>query len=111
MDLIKELTKSQLKEMPAVNVGDTSFTADDTDDVVGFENVARNDYVIAIEVGGKLYVEQAETVTGTLDAWKTNKVGDTTKLTVDGEEYNVSNITGDTGGTDVIKAAKEYDDT
>ena len=23
MDLIKELTKSQLKEMPAVNVGDT----------------------------------------------------------------------------------------
>ena len=95
----------------AVNVGDTSFTADDADDVVGFENVARNDYVIAIEVGGKLYVEQAETVTGTLDAWKTNKAGDTTKLTVDGEEYNVSHITGYTGSTDVIKAAKEYDDT
>ena len=95
----------------AVNVGDTSFTADDADDVVGFENVARNDYVIAIEVGGKLYVEQAETVTGNLDAWKTNKAGDTTKLTVDGEEYNVSHITGYTGSTDVIKAAKEYDDT
>ena len=95
----------------AVNVGDSTFTSDDADDVVGFENVARNDYVIAIEVGGKLYVEQAETVTGTLDAWKTNKAGDTTKLTVDGEEYNVSHITGYTGSTDVIKAAKEYDDT
>ena len=94
----------------AVNVGDTSFTADDTDDVVGFENVARNDYVIAIEVGGKLYVEQAETVTGNLDAYKTNSATPalTTKLTVDGEEYNVSHITGYTGSTDVIKAAKEY---
>ena len=30
---------------------------------------------------------------------------------MDGEEYNVSHITGYTGSTDVIKAAKEYDDT
>ena len=61
MDLIKELTKSQLKEMPAVNVGDTvkvnqpvlileamkmeSEIVAEQDGVVASINVAKGDMV------------------------------------------------------------------
>ena len=95
----------------SVNVGDTILSKDKSDNVVGFEDVAKNDYVIAAEIGNRLHVSVAETVTGNLDSYKDDKNNNTTKLTVDGEEYNVSHITGYTGSTDVIRAAKEYDDT
>ena len=36
--------------------------------VVGFEDVALNDYVVYNTMGGKLYVAKSETVTGTLNA-------------------------------------------
>ena len=58
-------------------------------DVVGFDDVARNDYVLTAVMGGKLYVEVPETVTGTLELYRTSS-GRTTRLTVDGTEYYVS---------------------
>ncbi|HJB57755.1 MAG TPA: S-layer homology domain-containing protein [Candidatus Flavonifractor intestinipullorum] len=58
-------------------------------DVIGFDDVTRNDYVLTAEIGGKLYVELPETVTGTLELYRTSD-GQTTRLTVDGTEYYVS---------------------
>ena len=86
-----------------VRAGST-FSKSDKDDVVGFDDVAKNDYVTAIEIAGKLYVAKAETVTGVMDAYKTSD-GLVSKLTVDGTDYNVSAIAGYTGGEDDIKAA------
>ena len=96
-----------------VNYGtDGTFTADDADDVVGFEDVSRDDYVIAIEVGGDLYVELADTITGTMDGYDTttdiNGDSKISKLTVDDEDYDVSLVGGYTGGSDDIKAARDY---
>ena len=60
-------------------------------DVVGFDDVARNDYVLTAVMGGKLYVEVPETVTGTLELYRTDSEDKVTRLTVDGTEYHVSN--------------------
>ena len=60
-------------------------------DVVGFDDVAKDDYVLTAVIGGKLYVEKPETVVGTLELYKTSS-GLTTSLTVDGTEYKVSNV-------------------
>ena len=60
-------------------------------DVVGFDDVARNDYVLTAVMGGKLYVEIPETVTGTLELYRTDSEDKVTRLTVDGTEYHVSN--------------------
>ena len=46
---------------------------DDAADVVGFDDVAKGDFVLAIEYGGKLYVEVPETVTGELGSFSTSK--------------------------------------
>ena len=86
---------------------DSTFSKSDKDDVVGFDDVAKNDYVTAIEIAGKLYVAKAETVTGVMEAYKTSD-GLVSKLTVDGTDYNVSAIAGYTGGEDDIKAASDY---
>ena len=87
-----------------------TFSKSDKDDVVGFDDVAKNDYVTAIEIGGKLHVAKAETVTGVMEAYKTNSKGTVvTKLTVDGTDYNVSNVPGYTDGTDAIRAAASTD--
>ena len=80
-----------------------TFSKSDADDVVGFDDVAKDDYVNAIEIGGKLYVEKAETVTGEMEAYKQNSSDVVTKLTVDGTDYNVSAVPGYTGGEDDIK--------
>ena len=95
-----------------VNYTEDTFAMDDKDDVVGFDDVARDDYVIAIEIGGRLYVEAAESVTGNLDAYKTSKTsGKTTGLTVDGEDYTVSQVAGYENGSDVIEAARDVGET
>ena len=86
----------------------TSLTASDKDDVVGFDDVARNDYVLAAYIGGRLYVEKAETVTGELESYRTDSSNNTTKLEVGGTNYNVSHVTGYTGGADNIIAAMAY---
>ena len=108
----------------AINVGDTQtseshfsktvtrLAADDMDDVVGFEDVAKGDYVNAQYIGGDLHVSLAESVTGVLNSYRYNDNGTLiTKITVDGEEKNVSNVTGYTGGDDDIrKAADDADE-
>ena len=92
--------------------GDTAsnLTADDKADVVGFDDVAEDDYVVAGWIGGKLYVEKAESVTGTLESLKKGE-----SLTVDGTKYSVSEVAGYTGGDTSIVAAStvgsEYLDT
>ena len=75
-----------------VSLKSGSYTVDDKADVVGFDDVAKDDYVLAAFFGGKLYVEKAETVTGTLEAYKNDSKGVATKLTVDGTDYNVSTV-------------------
>ena len=90
----------------------TKLTADDKDDVVGFDDVAKDDYVLAQYIGGDLHVELAEAVTGNVESYKYNDAGTLiTKVTVDGTEYNISNVTGYTGGDDDIrKAADDADE-
>ena len=91
----------------AVSAGTYALSANDKDDVVGFDDVAKNDYVMAAYIGGDLHVAKADTVVGVLEAYK--GVSPATKLTVDGTDYNVSNITNIyTGGEDDIAAAKGY---
>ena len=83
------------------------LTASDKDDVVGFDDVAKDDYVIAAKIGGRVHVEKAESVTGSLDSYRVDGTN-STKLEVDGTNYDVSWIDGYTAGTDDIKAAKTY---
>ena len=85
----------------------SALSADDKDDVVGFGDVAKNDYVLAAYIGGNLHVMKADTVVGVLKAYKGTDPA--TKLTVDGTDYNVSDIKNVyTGGEDDIAAARGY---
>ena len=59
-------------------------------EIVGFEDVAKGDYVIYNEMGGKLYVSVAETVTGTMETFKANGTYYKANLTVDGTTYKFS---------------------
>ena len=106
-----------------VNAGaGNTFTKSDADDVVGFEDVARNDYVIAAEIGGRLHVEKAETVSGELTAYRSstdsnNVLGGgaaasySNRLSIDGTNYNVAWLTGYINGTDNIQPAYNYGST
>ena len=79
-------------------------------DVTGFEDVAKDDYVLAAEIGGRIHVSKAETVNGALKSYKND--GNTkvaTKLTVDDTAYNVSWVGGYTGGTDNIRSLTSID--
>ena len=69
---------------------------DDAADVVGFDDVAKGDFVLAIEYGGKLYVEVPETVTGELNAFSTSKV----TVKVDDTTYDISDIVPSVTGAD-----------
>ena len=75
--------------------------ADDKADVVGFEDVALNDYVLAAWIGGKLHVEKAESFTGTLKGYKADST-----LTVDDTKYDISLVPG--YAKDDISSAKDY---
>ena len=44
-----------------------TFSKSDMDDVVGFDDVAKDDYVLVAEIGGRLFVEVADTGTSTSD--------------------------------------------
>ena len=59
-------------------------------EIVGFEDVEKGDYVIYNEMGGKLYVSVAETVTGTMETFKANNTYYKANLTVDGTAYKFS---------------------
>ena len=82
--------------------GAATLSVDDMDDVVGFDDVAKNDYVLAAFIGGKLHVQKAESVTGTLDAYTS------TSLTVDGTKYTVSAVGCYKSTSDDITPAKGY---
>ena len=69
---------------------------DDAADVVGFDDVAKGDFVLAIEYGGKLYVEVPETVTGELGSFSTSKA----TLKVDDTTYDISDIVPSVNGAD-----------
>ena len=58
--------------------------------IVGFEDVALDDYVVYNVMGGKLYVAKAETVTGKLETYKYNSDRLKANLTVDGTAYTFS---------------------
>ena len=102
-----QVSKYSTKDDGSITITSASvtpaLTADDADDVVGFDDVAKDDYVLAAWIGGKLYVEQAESVTGVLEAYKSGE-----KMTVDGTEYDVSLVPGFTDGSDDIRAAETY---
>ena len=91
----------------AISAGNYALSASDKADVVGFDDVAKNDYVLAAYIGGNLHVVKADSVVGTLEAYKGSNPA--TKLTVAGTDYNVSNIANVyEGGEDDVKAAKSY---
>ena len=60
------------------------------DKVIGLADVAKDDYVVYNEMGGKLYVTKAETVTGKLETFKANSAVSKANLTVDGTTYKFS---------------------
>ncbi len=69
---------------------------DDSADVVGFDDVKKGDFVLAIEYGGKLYVEVPETVTGALKSFSTSKA----TVKVDETTYDISDIVPAVNGAD-----------
>ncbi|MBM6977617.1 S-layer homology domain-containing protein [Intestinimonas butyriciproducens] len=96
-----------------------NYIADDKADVMGFENVAKDNFVLTAFFGGKLHVQLAETVTGTIEAYKQTEVKDAngavtgyrnTNFTVDGENYTVSRVDSYTG-TELTPAVNEVDKT
>ncbi|MCI2105475.1 MAG: S-layer homology domain-containing protein [Intestinimonas sp.] len=90
---LAKVLKYSTKDDGSITVDATgygSLALTDEDDVVGFDDVAKNDYVVAMIAGGKLHVAVAKTVTGSLDAYKNNSSDKATSLTVDGTKYDVS---------------------
>ena len=80
----------------------SGLTSSDSADVVGFDDVAEDDYVMAGWIGGKLYVSHAESVTGTLESLR---AGD--RVTVDGTTYDISEVPGYSEGDDSIIPATQ----
>lgn len=65
----------------------SSFTSKNAaEDVTGFEDVAKDDYVFVYEIGDDMYVEKAESVEGVVSSVQ----GD--KATVDGTTYEMSGL-------------------
>ena len=96
-----------------------NYIADDKADVMGFENVAKDNFVLTAFIGGKLHVQLAETMTGTIEAYKQTEVKDAngsvtgyrnTNFTVSGENYTVSRVDTYTG-TELTAAVTEVDKT
>ena len=92
-----------------VRMASGSLTKDKSENVIGFDDVEKDDYVLAAEIGGKLYVEKAETVTGKVSRVKTD-ASKTTSVTVDGDAYDVSGLTAYLDGGD-LALVSGYTDT
>ena len=93
---LAKVTKYSTKDDGSISleVGGKTVTLK-ADDVIGFDDVAKGDYVLYTTAGGKAYVEVAETVEGQLEAYKTstygaNKAKIISSLTIDGTAYSVS---------------------
>ena len=105
--LLGKVTSYSTKDDGSITLnGTNSLSYDDAADVVGFDDVEKGDYVLYAEIGGKLYVEKAESVTGVLDAIKTGET-----MTVDGTKYDVSEVVAYEGGDDEITAATKIGST
>ena len=62
----------------------------DPENVIGYEDVARDDFVLYVEYGGNIYVQKPETQEAVLDAYSTSKKN----VKLDGETISWSGITG-----------------
>ena len=83
-----KVTKYTTKDDGEITLnGASALNFDDKDDVVGFDDVAKGDYVLYAIIGGKLHVEKADSIKGELDSYDTNK-----SLTIDGEKINTSDL-------------------
>ena len=95
-----------------VNTG--NYQVSDMDDAMGFDNVAVDDFVLTAFIGGRLHVQVAETMTGTIEAYKQTEATDTsetyrnTNITVDGENYTVSRVGAFEGG-ELTAAVRPFD--
>lgn len=106
--LRSEANKGQL--VVAIERG--NYVTKDKADIAGFEDVAQDDYVLTAYFGGVLHVQEAETVTGKINAYKqtdgaTKGTFRTTDFTVDSTNYSVSRVLTYTG--DITAAIAEVD--
>ena len=91
-----------------------NYQVSDMDDAMGFDNVAVDDFVLTAFIGGRLHVQVAETMTGTIEAYKQTEATDTsetyrnTNITVDGENYTVSRVGAFEGG-ELTAAVRPFD--
>ena len=98
-----KVTKYSTADDGSITINGTSSLAyDDKADVVGFDDVAKNDYVLYAQIGGKLYVQKAESVTGELTAYKAD--GAKSTLTVDGTKYDASGLSFYSDGNKLVSA-------
>ncbi|MBU5436312.1 S-layer homology domain-containing protein [Pseudoflavonifractor sp. MSJ-37] len=87
-----KVTKYSTKDDGSITISaGSTFKADKKKDVVGFDDVKKDDHVLVALIGGKLHVQKAETVTGNLTGYKTDS-----SLTVNGTKYDVSDVPFDT---------------
>ncbi|MCI8478391.1 MAG: hypothetical protein HFE97_08590 [Oscillospiraceae bacterium] len=104
--LYSEANKGQV----VVAVDQGNYVTKDKADIAGFENVAQDDYVLTAYFGGILHVQEAETVTGKITAYK--QTGNaapyrTTDFTVDSTNYSVSRVK--TYAGDITAAVDQVD--
>jgi len=69
--------------------------------VVGFDDVAEEDIVLATTAGGRWYVEKAPTLDGKIARYK-GTTGAYTEITVDGTKYTLSKVPVPTSGVDAV---------
>ena len=72
-------------------IGGSVYDEDyEPEEVIGYEDVARDDFVLYVEFGGNIYVQKPETQEAVLDAYSTSKEN----VKLDGETISWSGITG-----------------
>ena len=83
------------------NFAGTFSSTNAADDVEGFEDVKKDDYVFVTKINDTMIVEKAESVTGTVQSIKGSKV------TVDGTAYEQSGLVANVDGTNSLVKALE----
>ncbi len=97
-DFGKVTTYSDAKETIVISTSGTPIRKTDKEDVVGFDKVAKDDYVLYATIGGLLYVEKAQTATGKITAYS---IADKT-YSLSGTSYNWSGATAPAGDTKAV---------
>ena len=72
----------------------------DNKDVVGYEDMAKEDVVLYVQYGGRTYIEQPKTITGEMEHY--NVKGTEKYMTVDGDRYYEDGLK-DNARTEVVK--------